>query len=462
MVFINNKISILLIAFVFSNLGIAQNNSLKEIIEKGSTNYGKIKALNSYAKAADENIKLAKRDYLPNLIFSAQQDYGSINGQNGPLYGFGGLGVASSGLPLPQQNWNAAFGGLYLANVNWEFFNFGKTNQKINVAKTDANIFQKEANQELFQHKIKISAAYLNLLASHRLLKSQEKNLQRSISIHANVSTRVKNGLLPGVDSTMTFAEVSKAKILLNQIKEQVKIQNNEVTQLIGEEPFDISVDTTLINKIPKILESQININNHPTLEFLQSKIEKSKAQEKLFRKEYLPTFSFFGVYQTRASGFGSDYATNQNSFSHNYIDGISPTRQNYLLGIGMSWNFTTIIRNNAKINVQKFTSQGLEEEYNTIDNELKSRDNVANERIKYATLNFYETPIQVNAAQKAYTQRTTLYVNGLTTLTDVTNALYLLNRAETDRDIAYTNVWQALLMKAAATGDFNLFLNEL
>ena len=43
-----------------------------------------------------------------------------------------------------------------------------------------------------------------------------------------------------------------------------------------------------------------------------------------------------------------------------------------------------------------------------------------------------------------------------------MTNALYLLNRAETDRDIAYTNVWQALLMKAAASGDFNLFLNEL
>jgi hypothetical protein len=53
------------------------------------------------------------------------------------------------------------------------------------------------------------------------------------------------------------------------------------------------------------------------------------------------------------------------------------------------------------------------------------------------------------------------LYKNGLTTIVEVTQALYTLNRAETDRDISNNNVWQALLLKAAASGDFSLFLNE-
>jgi len=44
----------------------------------------------------------------------------------------------------------------------------------------------------------------------------------------------------------------------------------------------------------------------------------------------------------------------------------------------------------------------------------------------------------------------------------DVTQALYVLNRAETDRDIANSNVWQALLLKAAASGDFGYFVNEI
>jgi hypothetical protein len=57
-----------------------------------------------------------------------------VNGQNGPVYGFGGFGVASSGLPLPNQNWNAAFGALYLANLNWEFFTFGRIKERIKTA----------------------------------------------------------------------------------------------------------------------------------------------------------------------------------------------------------------------------------------------------------------------------------------------------------------------------------------
>jgi hypothetical protein len=104
---------------------------------------------------------------------------------------------------------------------------------------------------------------------------------------------------------------------------------------------------------------------------------------------------------------------------------------------------------------------QGLEDEYKEVDIQLKAQEDAANARMDYAMQNYNEAPKQVQAAQQAYLQRSTLYNNGLTNLVDVTQALYTLNRAETDRDIIYTNVWQALLMKAAATGDFNLFINE-
>ena len=57
--------------------------------------------------------------------------------------------------------------------------------------------------------------------------------------------------------------------------------------------------------------------------------------------------------------------------------------------------------------------------------------------------------------------KKTVLYRNGLANIVDVTQALYTLNRAETDRDISNNNVWQALLLKAAASGDFNLFMKE-
>ncbi len=99
----------------------AQVLSLKDAVQTALNNYGTIKAKANYLNASKASAEQARRDYLPNFSVSAQQDYGTINGQNGPLYGFGGLGVASSGMAMPEQNWNAAFGALYLANVNWEF-----------------------------------------------------------------------------------------------------------------------------------------------------------------------------------------------------------------------------------------------------------------------------------------------------------------------------------------------------
>lgn len=455
------KITLLLI--LYSAGAYSQNLSLKEAVAKGVENYGYVKAKGNYAQASLETVKQAKRDYLPNLNLSAQQDYGTVNGQNGPLYGFGGLGVASSGLPLPSQNWNAAFGALYLVNLNWDFFTFGRIKQRITVARADAARYRKDFEQEQFQHKVRVAGAYLNLLASQRLVRSQERNLNRAVVFHNNAAVRVRNGLLPGVDSTLASAEVSRAKIALNQIKEQVKLQNNELAQLMGMEAQDFIADTTLVATVPKaVLNTQVSGDSlNPVRQYFKSRVAFSNEQVRLFRKEYWPTFSLFSVFQARASGFHSDYAVNQNSYTHDYFDGIDPTRQNYLVGVGVTWNLTTIARSSKKVSAQKLITAGLEEEYKAIDLELRNREDAANSRLGFAMQNFTEAPRQVAAAKQAYLQRTTLYNNGLTDLTDVTTALYILNRAETDRDIVYTNVWQALLMKAAATGDFDLFINE-
>ena len=442
----------------------SQTLTLREAVDTGMANYGLVKAKEKYAQASDETVKQVKRDYLPNLNLSAQQDYGTVNGQNGPAYGLGGLGVASSGLPLPQQNWNAAFGALYLVNVNWDFFTFGRTKERINVAKADAQRSRKDYEQEQFQQKVRIAGAYLNLLASQRLVISQQKNLNRTIVVQKNAAVRVKNGLLPGVDSTLASAEVSRAKISLNQLKEQVKMQNAELVRLMGVDPKDFVADTTLVARIPKAIltDSSAGAETNPILQFYKSRVDLSNQQQKAFSREYWPTFSLFGVFQTRASGFKSNYASDQNAFTQNYWDGVSPNRQNYLAGVGLTWNLTAIARSSKKVSAQKLITEGLQEEYNAVDNQLKAQLDAANARINFAMQNYGEAPRQVKAAQQAYVQRTTLYKNGLTNLVDVTQALYTLNRAETDRDVIYTNVWQALLLKAAATGDFNLFINEL
>ncbi|WP_131539604.1 TolC family protein [Pedobacter nototheniae] len=458
-------------SLLYSTLGLlffnalaanAQKLTLKDAVNTALNNYGTIKAKNNYANASKANIQQAKREYLPNLNLSAQQDYGTINGQNGPSYGFGGFGTASSGPSLDKQNWNAAFGALYLANINWDFFTFGKVNQKIKVADAAYKRDQNDLEQEKFQQEIRVSAAYLNLLAAQRLTKSQQKNLERAITFKNTAVIRAKNGLIAGVDSSFAKAEVSSAKIALTKSQDLEQEQANRLGVLMGLTAIDYTLDTTSISRIPLDMLNDTTIkSNHPILKYYQNRIDVSKEQQNYYRRLYYPSFSLFGVIQGRGSGFKSDYGLNQNAYTSNYADGINPVRGNYLIGIGMSWNLASLLKNAPQVKAQHYITEGLKDEYELADQQLKAQLALADAKLKNALSNYNEAPIQVKAASDAYLQKSTLYKNGLTTLVDLTQALFTLNRAETDRDIAYTNVWQALLLKSAALGNYELFINE-
>jgi outer membrane protein TolC len=436
--------------------------SLKQAVEIAVENYGTIKAKANYAKASQASVTQARRDYLPNLNLSAQQDYGTVNGQNGPLYGFGGLSAASSGVPLEQQNWNAGFGGLYLTNVNWDFFAFGRAHEKIKTAQATASRDDKDWQQEIFKHEVKVAAAYLNLLAAQQLTRSYQKNLERADTFRYIVTTRALNGLIAGVDSSQANAERSSARIALTKAKDIEQEQRNQLVQLMGIPDQELILDSFFVSQVPAFPQDSVSIDSHPLLQWYKSRVALSDAQAKYFKTQYFPVFSLVGVLQTRGSGFGSSYAANQTDFSQGYWDGIHPTRSNYLFGVGVTWNITQPYRISQQVKSQKLISKGLEDEYELADQQVKAQLQLSENKIHNALDNYNEVPVQVRAASDAYVQKTVLYKNGLTNLVDVTQALYALIRAETDRDIANNNVWQALLLKAAAAGNFSLFENQL
>ncbi|HWW41394.1 TolC family protein [Pedobacter sp.] len=450
--------------FLFICAGIlnAQTLSLKEAVNTALTNYDLLKAKGNYVHASEESVKQSKRDYLPNLSLSAQNDYGTINGQNGPSYGLGGLAVASSGPALDKQNWNAAFGSLYLANVNWDFFTFGRIKEKIKVAQTVLNRDKKDLEQERFQQEIRVSAAYLNLLAAQRLTLSQKRNLDRALVFQNTAVLRAKNGLIAGVDSSLAKAEVSNARISLTKAKDLEQEQANKLGVLMGVTSVNFTIDTASITRIPAQYGADTLItSNHPVLNYYKNRVDVSNEQTNYYKRSYYPTFSLFGVMQGRGSGFSSAYAQNQTAFTQSYADGVNPTRGNYLFGVGMVWNLTSIVRTHPQVRAQEYISRGLQDEYELVNKQLQAQLALSDTKLKNAIDNYKEAPIQVKAASDAYLQKSTLYKNGLTTMVDLTQALYTLNRAETDRDIAYNNVWQALLLKSAALGNYDLFINE-
>ncbi len=438
--------------------------TLQEAVRQALNNYGSIRAKTNYAQASKQLVEQARRDYLPNFNIGLQQDYGTVNGQNGPLYGFGGLAAASSGLPLPDQNWHAAFGALYLTNINWDFFSFGRAQQKIKLAETAAERDNKDLQQEIFQQKIKVTAAYLNLLAAHQISYSYKRNLERADTLRRIVQTRSLNGLVAGVDSSLANADFSNARILYTRAQDTEQQLRNELLQLMQADDSlnDFLLDTAMLSIVPALDMNSVDSSSHPLLQFLKSRINVSDEQSRLIKKSYYPAFTLVGVFQTRGSGFESSYATNQENFTRNYFEGIKPTRSNYLFGVGVTWNITQSFRLSKQFAAQQLIGKGLTEEYQQASRQLKWQQQLAETRKKNALSIYREAPIQVKAASDAYLQKSVLYKNGLTNLVDVTQAAYSLIRAETDREVAVNNIWQALLLQAAATGDYSYFDNQL
>lgn len=442
----------------------AQVLTLKDAVQTALQNYPAIKAKANYVNSSKATVEQSRKEYLPDLTVSFQHDYGTVNGSTGPLYALRGASSASSaGAPLAEQNWHSAFGALYLTNVNWDFYSFGKAKEKIKTAQAVVDRDQSDLVQEQFQHEVRVSAAYLNLLAAQRLTQSWQNNLDRAISLQGIVTSRVKNGLNAGVDSSLANAEVSAARIVLTRAKDYEQEQASQLAILMGVPDQVFQLDTLFVARIPGALFDSANKQQqHPILTFFQRRIDLSNEQARYFRTFYYPTFTLFGVFQGRGSGFDYNYGTQGlDHYSHDYFSGINPNRYNYLLGVGMVWNLTTPLRVQQQVNAQKYISRALKDEYDLTDQRLKAQLALADNKIKNALENYREVPIQVKAASDAFLQKSVLYRNGLTNMVDVTQTLYAVNRAETDRAIAYNNVWQALLLKAAASGDFALFINE-
>ena len=437
--------------------------NIKDAEQMALANYGTIKSKANQLNAAKANLKETRTEYLPDVSISAQQDYGTANGQNGPLFGYHGLSVASSGPALPKQNWNAAFGSLYLSNVSWDFFSFGKSVEKVKVQRTIVSLNETDLVQEQFQHEVRVASTYLNLLAAQQLAKAQQDNLNRAIDLQTVVVARVKNGLNPGVDSSLANAEVSNAKISLTNTLQTVQDQSNQLSIFLGIPSQDFVLDSAFITKLPGNLgaQSTVQIGDHPELRFLKNRIGVSDQQAKYLKTFALPTFSLFGVYQGRGSGFNSDYGTNLNSYNSSYGAGANPTRYNYLFGVAMVWNLTNPFRVHYQVQSQKYTSEQFKNDYDLVEQQLTAQQVLAETRIGNSLKNYREVPVEVSAASDAYQQKYTLYKNGLANIVDFTQALFTLNRAEVDRYIALNNVWQALLFKSAATGDFGMFINN-
>ncbi len=437
---------------------------LSDAIHNGVNNYQSIVAKRNYYNSSEEIVKNVRNEYLPNITAGVQDAFGTVNGQYGPLSIGSVAGVSSSGPAFSKQSWNAAFGAQYVINTNWEVFSFGRLKSRIEAYQARANTDSADVVQEQFIQSVKIADAYLNLLITQRLIDVAKKDSARVGYVQQVVLAKAKNGLIAGVDSSIVNAQVSSARIAILDAEAREQEQRNSLAQVLNAAPVEYNLDTGFFFKqIPSVFNSDFKVKENPQVEFYQSRFAASERYADLLKKSVIPGVNLFGIFQTRGSGFDYNYSPDyKDSYSQRFWDGINPTRTNYVAGVSIAWNIMSLAKIKHQVTAQHFLSNGYAAETDLVSTQLKDQLVLADQRITNTLQRFNEVPVQYKSAFDAYMQKSVLYKNGLTDIVDLQQALFALNKAETDVSISYIYVWQALLQKAAASGDFNLFLHQI
>jgi len=431
--------------------------TLRQLLARVDKNAPALITDSSAIKIRQAQAAEVRNNWLPNLKLNYQADIGTSNNVTGPYFGYGIIPSSSGGIHSANVTTTLST-NLGIAFLDWEVYNFGYYGAQNRVARSNIQVEQNNFAQSKYELESYAINDYLLLMSLQDYLNIQARNIQRTQDILRSVSSLTRSGVRPGVDTSIANAELSKARlnyIELNNQLQQVQLQLAEISGL----PYQsIVADTLIENQLINAPISTFNTDTtgHPIINFYQSLYQNSKVQEDVVKKQYYPKISFEGAAWGRGSSV--DPEGNYNSLS----TGWGFQRDNYLLGVGISYNLFDLRRERLKLNTQKAETDYFRNKLEEQKTLLASGANQANAEMQTAKLRLREIPNQLRAATEGYRQKLSLYRNGLTDIIELDAALSILYRAETDyvqAKYAFTN---ALFNQAITDNQVGAILNIL
>jgi outer membrane protein TolC len=433
--------------------------TLADILRRVSVEYPTIKAKEASIQAASYRVHSAERDYLPELIVADQHQFSTNNGLEGSYYSNGGTAISTSGGIRNISMYQPVFGSFTTLMVDWHAFNFGKVKQSVQYANAQVDVAKADYANEVFQLEVRAIDAYLLVALSQKLVTVQQANLERSKAFQTYVQSHALSGLLPGVDSSASNAEVARAQLALLQSKQLVEQQKIQLS-LLSNIPVDsLNVDTTtFLNSIPSNVSADTSISNHPAIQLYRQLVNSQLERSKLIQKSALPTIDIVGAGWARGSGI--DRSTK--NYSSSPVAGIPYQTYNYMAAVAVRWNIFSLGKAKDEYSAAQQDAYNYRYRLNEQTLNLQKQMQDANLQHQYALQQTQLAPLQYKAALDAYNLSNARYQAGLAPLTDLIQAYTVLNRASVDVTIANNNVWRSLLREDAASGNISDFINRV
>jgi outer membrane protein TolC len=437
-----------------------KNYVLSEYIDSAQRHLPVLLQKEALVNAARAGVADARHAFLPNAFAGDELNLGTDNSLPGSYLSYGIIPSTSNGIH-PSNDYQSAVGNIAIFQSNYEILDFGFRRARINNAKAYTNLTQADLDKEIYLIKWETGKLYFDILKNEFQLGIDLQNVNRYESIYKVIQAVTLSGIKPGADSSLAKAELSKSRISYNQTEGEIRQLQQQLSYLTGISMDQFVIDTSQTRNLLSALEilSQTtyidNIKN-PLTDYYAKQEALNFQTEDLVKKSYLPKVFLNATGWARGSSI--DYTGDYKSLS----EGLGYQRFNYLVGATFIYDLFNGVHRKDKLTISHYHTVASDYDLQQQELALRNVGNKAEEGIRTAVKNLFEIPIQIKASQDAYDQKIAQYKAGIINLVDLTNASFVLYRAQSDYVQALSDWLLANLDKAASTGNLDLFIQSI
>ncbi len=432
--------------------------TLQRIIDSAQNHLPVLLQKRALINSANATVGDAYDSHLPSVKILDELSAGSSNSTAGVYFPMS-IVPSVSGSIRNSNDLDPEAGNIGMLYGQYDLIDFGLSKAKVGLAKSYLGLVKSDFDKEVYLLKWQSATTYFDLLKNQYQLGIDHQNINRYKDIYRVIQTLSINGLRPGVDSSQLIAELSKTRINYNNTEGKINELEQQLNYYTGISTSQLFIDTsisTLNIPSPILYDSGLNVSNNPFMSYFNRQTDYYKSNQLLIKKSYQPKIVLLGGLWGRGSGI------QYNDQYKGMASGLGYQRFNYAAAVSFVYDLFDAVHRRDKMSENNFKISASENEYNQEAEDLTINLQKANNVINTIDQNLKEMPLQMQAAKDAYNQRLAQYNAGIINLIDLTNASFVLYRAQSDYVQLLDDWYTANLNKAAITGNLDQFIQSI
>lgn len=314
----------------------------------------------------------------------------------------------------------------------WLLFSGLKVSNGVKALQHQQKAIDHLAEKQRTKLWLDVSEAYDKLALAHEsdaILRSSEEVLQQQIKF---VNAAIANGLATPLDRKKVELAQQRLEIKKLENKTAKKLLAQKLQQLTGL-PLE-QVATLQPRLVPALFDPATPQAERPEIRALNESLEARRYKEKAELAEYVPKLAAFGQYELRRKD-------------------LSILEPQWAVGLKLQWNLFDGLaaRNNAR--KERLERQSLTVQKKAAGDQLALAYNKTKQDYELATDKVALKSKEVALAEDSYAFVAKQFSNGLTTITEVLNALADRERARFEQTQALYEQRRAALQAADWSG---------